>query len=54
MILSNISGLSKYSHKIVEVKCDFKLSDKCRSRWTNMLSAIYDIINCTSYSKDKI
>lgn len=33
MIISDELNLSKNSHKKVVVKCDFKISDNCRSEW---------------------
>lgn len=40
MILSNIDGLKPFSHKEVDVKCDYNVSDKCLKIWKSKLSEI--------------
>lgn len=35
MLLENIEGLSKGSHKLISVKCDFSVSKKCRGEYKN-------------------
>src|ERR1700722_8214758 len=40
MILTDIAGMKPFSHKIVSVKCDANISDKCLNIWKCKLSEI--------------
>lgn len=51
MILDDITKLSKFSHKIIEIRCDFSISDRCRKQWKNRLYAV-NIVRDKNNQKD--
>lgn len=51
MIHTITDHLKKYSHSIVTIECDLKISSKCRNIWTNMFSAA-NIVRDNNNNKD--
>ena len=45
MILTDITGFSKESHKEVNVKCDFNITDKCRGTFVSVYRDVLKMQN---------